>query len=301
MRPAPASDQRGMVLLIVLLVISLITVMAASLSRTGQTTRQSVSAAQQRLQVKWQLLGAEAAVAADLQHQLDASGGMLPNAAAWLSPRSVRVGGESVSYALSDVGACFNLNWLLAVQKNQTGQKGSQDALPALAWFQQLLARAGVGQNISLQALQDMLQGYQFRDPSQLLAVAALAPAAWQRLRPQLCAVSGPVRGQNLNINGLTVAQIPLIQAALKKPVDDDRLRQLLASRPEKGWKDPGQIPPNLSSGLPVATLFGTSSTDYQLTLESDAPGGRWILRTRLHYEKKKMHVVYRQFEDNAE
>ncbi|EOS93520.1 type II secretion system protein GspK [Erwinia tracheiphila] len=299
MRPSAPAGERGMILLMVLLVISLIMVMIASLSRTGQTTRQSVSSAQQRLQAKWQLLGAEAAVAAELQLQLDGNGGILPDAASWLRSRSVRVSGGDVRYVLRDLGACFNLNWLLASVKK--GQEGNQDILMPDAWFQQLLVRIGAGQSLSVQRLRDMLQGYLFRDDSQLLAVAVIPPAPWQRLLGQICVVSGLAENPKLNVNGLTSDQLPLLQAALKKPVDDGRLRQLLASRPDKGWKDQKEIPVALLDGLPITALFRYSSNDYQLSLESAAPGGNWILRTYLHYEKQKMHVVYRQFDDNTE
>ncbi|ARF52268.1 general secretion pathway protein GspK [Pantoea stewartii] len=299
MRTPASVGERGMILLMVLLVISLIMVMIASLSRTGQTTRHSVSSAQQQLQAKWQLLGAEVAVTAELQRQLGGNGGILPAAADWLQPHSVRVSGGDVRYVLRDLGACFNLNWLLASVKR--GQKGSQDILTPDAWFQQLLGLIGAGQSLSVQRLQDMLQGYLFRDASQLLAVAAIPQAPWQRLLGQICVVSGLADNPKLNVNGLTSDQLLLLQAALKKPVDDGRLRQLLVSRPSKGWKDQKQIPVTLLDGLPIAALFRYSSNDYELSLESAVPGGNWILRTYLHYDKQKMHVLYRQFEDNAE
>ncbi|WP_440867942.1 general secretion pathway protein GspK [Symbiopectobacterium purcellii] len=288
-----------MILLIVLMVISLITGMAASLFHTGQTTRQSVNNDQQRLQAKWQLLGAEAAVTVELQRQLRGNNGILPDAVGWLQPHELRVNGGEVHYVIRDLDACFNLNWLLASVKKE--DEGSQAALAPNAWFQQLLRRTGAGRSISVQKLRDMLQGYQFLDPSQLLAVADIPSAAWQRLLGQICVVNRRAEAPTLNVNGLTPAQIPLLQTALKNQVDGERLRKLLASRPGKGWKNQKQISEALLDGLPVTTLFRYNSNDYRLTLDSGATGGNSILYTYLHYENQKMHVVYRRFENNVE
>ena len=298
MRAAAVRNQRGMVLLVVLLIISLITVMAANLSRFGQSARQRIGDEQQSLQARWRLLGAEAAVAAELQRQLDGNGGILPGAARWLQPQAVRVNDADVSYVLRDLGACFNLNWLLSAPGKD--KKESQNLRAPGDWLQQLFAAAGAGQGIGGEALQTMLQGFQFRDPSQLLAVARISPEAWQRLAPLLCAVSGKTEANTLNINGLTPAQIPLIQAAMVKRVEEEPLRQLLASRPEKGLKDLQQIPQAILSSLPAASLFRYSSADYQLSMESVTPEGRWRLVSQLHYEKRKMRVVYRQLEESA-
>lgn len=298
MRPAAVRNQRGMVLLVVLLIISLITVMAANLSRFGQTARRSIGDEQQSLQARWRLLGAEAAVMAELQRQLDSNRGILPGAARWLQPQAVRVNGDEVSYVLRDLTTCFNLNWL--VNSGGKDKKDKQNLRDPGAWLQQLMGSAGAGQGIGPEALQGLLQGYQFRDPTQLLAIAHISPQAWQQLAPLLCALPDPSAGSTLNINGMNAEQIPLIQAALVKPADAEALRQLLASRPAKGWKDLNQIPQALLARLHGSSLFRFTSTDYELRFQSATPEGRWRLVTRLHYEKQKIHVVYRQLEENG-
>jgi len=306
MRPATCRDERGMILLVVLLIISLMTVMAASLSRAGQTTRQNISSEHQRLLAKWQMLGAEAAVTAELQRELESNGGILPGASRWLQPQVVQVNGSDVRYTLRDLSACFNLNGLLSKPKNvnareQKRQKETASTLSPEVWFQQLLSSAGVSQPPDINAIRTMLEGYQFIDPSQLLSIIPVTSAAWQKLQSQLCATSGSAKSNKPNINGLSLTQLPLLQAALKNTPGVELLSQLITNRPARGWKDQSQIPPTIAKQLPITALFSYRSNDYQLFLEGMKQGKSWTMITQLRYEKRKMRVVSRQFEGDTE
>lgn len=74
-----------------------------------------------------------------------------------------------------------------------------------------------------------------FIDPSELRAPAVgFDPALWPRLAPLVCAL--PAERLQININGLTAAQLPLLSALFDGALSPSQAQDLLNARPATGW-----------------------------------------------------------------
>ena len=177
--------------------------------------------------------------------------------------------------ALADGGTCFNLNSLVV------GPPGSHAARPiAVAQFARLLGLIGVDEEQARRlaaatadwidsddatlpggaedaayaraAIPYRTAGALMAEASEWRAVAGVTPALYAKARPFLCALPEADMSR-INVNRLAPAQAPLL--AMITGQDVGSARQLIASRPPRGWasRDAFWASPALARVLPPA------------------------------------------------
>lgn len=216
MRPAPARAQRGVALLVALLVVALASVLIAGLVDRGELgfarTRNQLLEAQ--AQAYAQGLEAYAARVLAKAWAADGGSGRDSNASAWAIPLPpTPVPGGVITATMSDRNGCFNLNNLV-----------DGDGLPAAPWpdkFRKLLAALKLDPDLADAVVAWMNAAPGNEDPyylgqpvpyrigkrpfvhaSELRLVKGISGDAYAALAPYVCALP---RGTKININTATV------------------------------------------------------------------------------------------------
>ncbi|MFC0228498.1 type II secretion system minor pseudopilin GspK [Serratia aquatilis] len=249
--------QKGVALLVVLLILALMVTVAATIAERNGRTYLRTAAQLQQQQAKWYGVAAEALAGKILQRdRLD-----LPNkthlAQNWAQEdRRFPVEGGELQGQIVDGQACFNLNAI-----NQGAGEQTDTPYPAKV-FLQLLNNLGEEPLHSEQvtaALRDWIDSdsepgingaeddvymaleqlylpanQPMQDVSELRMVYGVDAALYQRLLPYVCAL--PTQTLLLNINTLRTAQGPLLAALFLAELSPQEAEQLLQQRPREGW-----------------------------------------------------------------
>ena len=124
-----ANRQRGVALLMVLLVVALVSVMAVTLSGRLQTTVLRTANFQQAEQAYWYWLSAEEIVSELLQRELSESEGVAHQQQMWFQQSQggniYPVDGGAIQGDIQDLHSCFNLNSLRISENDGLGGGGS--------------------------------------------------------------------------------------------------------------------------------------------------------------------------------
>lgn len=258
--------ERGAALLTVLLLVAIISVLAATaLERLRLSTRlagNSVAIEQARAYAH----AAETLALTRIGSLLGASRDRVSLAGGWSDrPFALPLPGGGVATArVSDGGDCFNLNGLVA----QVEPGAYTSSPPARAQFARLMRLTGVPAQVAEQIAagasdwidtDDQVQpqgaedsaylrgatpyrtaGGLMADPSELRAVAGVTPQIYAGLRRWICTlpVAEPAR---INVNTLLPEQGPLFAMLFPDTLSPDAASQLLLRRPPQGWGDPSQ------------------------------------------------------------
>ena len=262
-RPRAARD-RGAVLVTVLVLIAVMSVVAAAiLDDVRFGIRRAVNLRLQD-QARWYVLGTEALARGAIRLSWEQRPNISTLQSPWArGPQRYPVDGGFLEGVLSDGGNCFNLNSLVQGVA-ATGTLSVREA--ALDEYRGLLTAVGVPNNevISLSnAAADWIDSdrvprtggaedffYERRDPpgrpantlmsevSELRAVAGYGQDLYRTLRPFLCALP-TTAASTLNINMLRPDQAVLLVALLDGRLTEDRAADLIASRPASGYARP--------------------------------------------------------------
>jgi len=258
--------ERGAALLTVLLLVAVISVLAATaLEKLRLSTRLAGNAAaidQGRAYAQ----AAEVMALTRIDNVLGQNPDRVTLAGGWSGrPFGLPLPGGVATARLSDGGNCFNLNGLVT----QAGP-GLYRADPAQrALFVRLLTLVGVTATVAEQVAggagdwidsddqpqpsgaEDptyLAQGQPYRtagtlmaDPSELRAVAGVTPDIYARVRPWVCTLPRAAASA-LNVNTLTPEQAPLVAMLFPGNLSVAAARQLLLRRPPQGWADPGAL-----------------------------------------------------------
>ena len=265
--------ERGAALLTVLLLVAIVSVLAATaLERLRLSTRLAGNAAAIE-QGRAYAHAAETLALQRIGRLLGASPDRVTLAGGW-SDRPFGLplpGGGAATARVTDGGGCFNLNGLVT-----RGPDGALVADPvARVQFARLLRLTGVPAQVAEQVAsgasdwidsddQTQPQGAEdaaylrgetpyrtagalMADPSELRAVAGVTPALYTGLRRWLCTlpVAEPAA---LNINTLTPEQAPLVAMQFPDTLTVDAARQALLRRPPQGYGDVSQFLNNFSA-----------------------------------------------------
>lgn len=251
--------QKGVALLVVLLILALMVTVAATIAERNGRTYLRTAAQLQQQQAKWYGVAAEVLAGKILQRdRLD-----LPNkthlAQNWAQEdRRFPVEGGELQGQIVDGQACFNLN---AINQGAGAQTGTP--YPAKV-FLQLLKNLGEESLHSEQvtaALRDWIDSdsepgingaeddvymalelpylpanQPMQDVSELRTVYGVDAALYQRLLPYVCAL--PTQTLLVNINTLRTSQAPLLAALFLAELSPEEAEQLLQQRPREGWDD---------------------------------------------------------------
>lgn len=258
------SSQSGAALLTVLLLVAILSVIAAvaleRLTLASRMTRNIVSADQGRAF----LLTAEQIAALKIGDLVAQSADRTTLAGDWLgTPQIVPVPGGSVTLRVTDADNCFNLNSLVTDKASMGTEDLLIDNPQGIAQFAGLMTLLGVdrasAEQIAVSAADwidsDSVPGpggaeddYYSRftppylaanslmaDPSELRMINAVTPDIYARLRPWICALPTTALSP-LNINTLLPGQALLLAMLAPNKLGIERARQVLAQRPGDGY-----------------------------------------------------------------
>ena len=325
-------SQRGMALLVVLLILTVMVVVATNISTRFHMEMFRTSNLVRQQQAKWYAHGAEALVIKTLNQDLKDSPNRTHLGQYWAtSGQSFPVDEGVIRGEIRDAQACFNVNGI-----NSTSLPAGETGLPYSAGvFKQLLINLQVEESMAEQitdALRDWVDNddqlvsglgaedawYQslkvpyltgngpMTDISELRLVRGVTPAIYRRLLPQICALPSPPTGAELkiNVNTLRESQAPLLAALFLNQMGQDEAQNLLQERPKDGWPDTAtfvSLPAVMgaSSGLGDKLQKSVAVTSYyfegRLQVEMDDLQVRFITLFK-RQNSNKVTVIRRQY-----
>jgi general secretion pathway protein K len=266
MRPPP-DRERGAALLTVLLIVAVVSVLAATmLERLRLSTRLSGNAAGIE-QGRAYAYAAETLALVRLDAQLGADRRRVTAAGGWMGrPFGVPLpGGGAATVRVTDGGNCFNLNGLVTSREPGVYLADVGERIR----FARLMRLAGVPAQVAEQIAagasdwidtddQPQPQGAEdaayirgrtpyrtagtlMSDPSELRAVSGMTPELYARVRRWLCTLPVAEPAQ-LNVNTLMPEQAHLVAAQYPDTLSVDAAQAGLLRRPPAGFTDESQF-----------------------------------------------------------
>ncbi len=251
--------QRGAALLVVMMIMALMTAIAGSMASRLFTNYHRAENQLHFQQAYWYSNAVEALASAVLRESLSGSDTVNLRQDWAQASRSFPLQGGEVSGHLQDAQACFNLN-SLQLRGAALGSEIPYEVrvLRALIGSQvddsyqaDVIAQASrdyIDENNQLdQSLGAEDAHYESVRPAYVTADAVIADVSeWRAVRgvnaevfrqlsPQLCAI--PSAELKVNVNTLTDKQAALLSALFTPALPVEQAKQVLAQRPESGWK----------------------------------------------------------------
>lgn len=256
-------QQRGMALLVVLLLLAVMVTMATSMTERFHLEWQRTYQQQLQQQNYWYLLGSETLVAKVINQDLEDSPEKNSLAQYWASEGQIfPVEAATLQGVIRDAQACFNLNALTTTNTTNEEEETSTSDQYRANVFTQLLISLKVDDYRAQQitaAIQDWLdtnstarslgaedgeyEGLShpylpanglMQDVSELRAVQGVDAALYRQLLPYVCVI--PEKTLQINVNTLRTTQAPLLAALLLNNLSVDDARTILEQRPREGW-----------------------------------------------------------------
>ncbi|MCK4227385.1 MULTISPECIES: type II secretion system minor pseudopilin GspK [Enterobacter] len=257
--------QKGVALLVVLILLVMMSALAAKISqqfcRNLQKTHYQVS----QQQLRWAMQAQEKVVKDRLQADASGESKALSPDGDWHQPLETRGEDYTVVGQVEDAQDCFNVNNLLAVEKVAQGK--NPPAVPEKPRreqiVEQLLTQSGLSQTnaeeVYLQ-LVDYLDGdtttakegaetdawagvvparqpanQMMRTIAEITLLPAFPAAAYPKVSKLLCAL--PDAASKVDVNTLKPEQAALLAALFPGKLNEDDAVRLIESRPETGWE----------------------------------------------------------------
>ncbi|TAK38078.1 MAG: general secretion pathway protein GspK [Lysobacteraceae bacterium] len=261
-RARSATRQRGVGLLVVLVLLVVVSVLAVAMLDDIRFGLRRAGNARQVAQAQWHALGAEEVA----RQRLGILAGRDPGGTrASTVPAALDLPIEEdgtvrgrVRSSLADADTCFNLNSVVegAGEQWQRSEAGVRQLLALLhvlgvddgaarAFADTLVDWIDADQDPGARGAEDA--AYLARDPAQLTSATLLAepselralrgvePGLYTALREYACAL--PVSGPSpIDVNALTAHDLPLLRMLGDGAIDASRARRILAARPATGW-----------------------------------------------------------------
>ncbi|EJC0776172.1 type II secretion system minor pseudopilin GspK [Escherichia coli] len=312
--------QRGMALLVVLLVLVLMVTISADITqRNGWTYLRTVGQIDQ-LQAKWYGRAAEDMIRRILYRDKQNSPQKTHLAQNWARTEHLfHVEGGEVRGQIIDAQACFNLNAI-----NQGGSE--QDSTPyPVRVFRQLLLNLELEPLHATQvtaALRDWIDtdndtltgrsedekyttleesyltaSQPIQDVSELRVFSGVDASLYRKLLPYVCVL--PTSSLLVNINTLRESQGALLAALFLKDSDNFPAAKLLQKRPRTGWDSVATFLtlPQLKEIETAAAIPNlTVNSDYFITYFDVIMGGRQFSQHNLMiWNGKNFHIIQRK------
>jgi len=293
--------QKGVALLVVLILLVMMSALAAKISqqfcRNLQKTHYQVS----QQQLRWAMQAQEKVVKDRLQTDATGENKALNLDGDWHQPLETRGEDYTVVSQVEDAQDCFNVNNLLAAEKIPQGQNAP--AVPEKPRneqiVEQILTESGISHTTAeevYQQLVDYLDGdattakdgaesdawagvvparqpanQMMRTIAEIKQLPAFPVAAYPKVSKLLCAL--PDSASKVDVNTLKPEQAPLLAALFPGKLTEDDAVRLIDSRPETGWENMEtfskaleQTFPQLKDDLPqVAELLSISSRYFRV------------------------------------
>jgi general secretion pathway protein K len=295
--------QRGMALLIVLLIVA---TMAAVAVNTQEYWQRALSRAEGQLfrqQAKWTLLGAEEWVRLQLLDTLPIE--RIHLGQPWArTEQHFQLDDITVHYQLRDNQACFNLNAVRPPRISPPSADGesvvSQAPLPQRV-FTQLLMNQAMNDTQAKALTAALAVATPLQDSSQLRALPGVNRELWLRLRPLICV--HPHNRLRININTLQGSVgIELLTALMQGHFSHRHAENRLATRPATGWPSvealAGEHLNNTATKAfaELQSLVTLSSDDMELLLWTEQQQRSYQLRSRLTRTEQGFRVTERRY-----
>ncbi len=252
--------QKGMALLVILLVLAVMVTMASSMTQRYRLEWQRTYNQQLQQQNYWYLLGSETLIAKILVQDFTDNPDKNSLAQYWATEGLVfPVDNTSLREVIRDSQACFNLN---SLADDSDDSSTNTTASYRAQVFQDLLITLEVDEYRAQQitaALRDWLDSnttvrslgaedseYEalqppylpannlMQDVSELRAVKGVDASVYRRLLPYICVI--PEKTLQVNVNTLRPVQAPLLAALFLNTLSVDDARSVLEQRPSEGW-----------------------------------------------------------------
>ncbi|MGR5133265.1 type II secretion system minor pseudopilin GspK [Vibrio alfacsensis] len=254
-----ANRQRGVALIIVLMLLAIMTTIAASMSERLFLQFQRGANQIHYQQAYWYSLGVEALAEVGIEQSYKDSDTINLSQPWAIKEQVYPLDYGQAAGRIIDKQACYNLNVLASVQP-----AGEQTARPYLVQvFQQLLEESGV-EPYQAEVIADSTWEYVDSDNSvrsttgvedstyEAMKPAYLPPNAWmadaselravyqvsgdifQKVAPLICAL--PSDDWRLNVNTIAVEQAPILVAMFTPGLNNSDAVQLIEKRPFDGW-----------------------------------------------------------------
>lgn len=293
--------QKGVALLVVLILLVMMSALAAKISqqfcRNLQKTHYQVS----QQQLRWAMQAQEKVVKDRLQTDASGENKALNLDGDWHQPLETRGEDYTVVSQVEDAQDCFNVNNLLAAEKIPQGQNAP--AVPEKPRneqiVEQILTESGISHTTAeevYQQLVDYLDGdattakdgaesdawagvvparqpanQMMRTIAEIKQLPAFPAAAYPKVSKLLCAL--PDSASKVDVNTLKPEQAALLAALFPGKLTEDDAVRLIDSRPEAGWENMEtfskaleQTFPQLKDDLPqVAELLSISSRYFRV------------------------------------
>ncbi|HCM9362753.1 MULTISPECIES: type II secretion system minor pseudopilin GspK [Enterobacter] len=290
--------QKGVALLVVLILLVMMSALAAKISqqfcRNLQKTHYQVS----QQQLRWAMQAQEKVVKDRLQTDATGENKALNLDGDWHQPLETRGEDYTVVSQVEDAQDCFNVNNLLAAEKIPQGQNAP--AVPEKPRneqiVEQILTESGISHTTAeevYQQLVDYLDGdattakdgaesdawagvlparqpanQMMRTIAEIKQLPAFPAAAYPKVSKLLCAL--PDTASKVDVNTLKPEQAALLAALFPGKLTEDDAVRLIDSRPETGWENMEtfskaleQTFPQLKDDLPQVAEFLSISSRY--------------------------------------
>lgn len=256
------SKQRGVALIVVLLIVALVAIIATNITSRNQLSMRRTLNLAQYDQAYWYAISAEELAKKILKQDLDDSEGRVHRMQYWAMADMVfpaeygEIGGN-----ITDMRSCFNLNALSVATKEV---ENGQPKLPLVAkQYKALLVSLGMDDFTAehlTQTLKDYIDEDTVASPygaedaeyearnvpyraantlmshrSELRAVIGYTQDIYLRLLPYICVIPGDDR-QLLNVNTLEVEQAALLAAMVENQISVGEAESIINQRPGDGF-----------------------------------------------------------------
>jgi len=261
-RPVPSSERGAALLAVLVLVVIMAAIAAGAFERLRLSTAMAMNGAALD-QARGYALGVEDLLALRIDDLAGADAYVTTLAGGWNgTPRQIPLPGEGLATGtIRDGGNCFNLNSL--AQGNAGAVLIQRPA--GIEQFVNLMLVLGLPEPAARRvaaATADWIdsdsepgpQGAEdsaysggepayragntlMADATELRAVAGVTPEIYRQLKPYLCALPAADMSA-INVNTLLPKDAPLLAMFAPARTRPDRVRGLIASRPQNGWRN---------------------------------------------------------------
>ena len=328
---AAPGRQRGMALLVVLLILSVMVIIASNMSGRLQLELRRTANITTGKQAWWYALSAEALVSKVLTQDFKDNPEVVNLSQNWARKNTVfPVDDGQLKGEVTDLQSCFNLNSLSVASKAGSGEELEQQPYPVQV-FRELLKQLAMDDYEAAQ-LTDAIRDWTDKDTvlvsslgaedayyeglkppyltanqwmlgkDELRAVRGVTARVYARLAPYVCAL--PNDKLKININTLAPERPELLVALYLGKIGRDDAKRVLNERPQKGWKESKLMtdllaPPDTVKGLKEALVV--KSDFFEARMVAEVGDNRAWLETLFLRGKDNKLVMLRRLSSGAE
>ncbi|MBW8185113.1 MULTISPECIES: type II secretion system minor pseudopilin GspK [Shewanella] len=322
--------QRGVALIVVLLIVALVAVIATNInSRNHLSMRRTLNLAQYD-QAYWYALSAEELTKKVLKQDLEDAEGRVHRQQYWAQADVVfpaehgEIGGK-----ISDMRACFNLNSLSIDTKGQLDGNGQPKLPLAAIQYQGLLMALGMDE-FSAERLTHTLKDYLDEDTtaspfgaedaeyesrnvpyraantlmshrSELRAVMGYSQDIYLKLLPYICVIPGNTQ-QLLNVNTIEVEQAALLAGMFDDKMSVSEAESIINQRPGDGFekiedfKENSSVAGLLAADAALSSSFVVDSKYFRLEAGAKVDTATFRLESIIKTDGSSFEILTRQF-----